>query len=201
MEDKKLEILEKAAIVFLKYGIKSVTMDDMARELVMSKKTLYQYFKDKNDLVETIVKARINFDEKQCFLCSSDSENAIDELYKIGMYVSTMMKDIHPSVFFDLKKFHPLAWKMLHDLKWEFVKESILTNIKRGKKEKIYRKEIKDEIVATMFVGSTDLISNGESFFSSNLSSDQLYLEMISFQIHGMVNELGLNYLNNKYKK
>ena len=176
MEDKKLEILEKAAIVFLKYGIKSVTMDDMARELVMSKKTLYQY-------------------------CSSDSENAIDELYKIGMYVSTMMKDIHPSVFFDLKKFHPLAWKMLHDLKWEFVKESILTNIKRGKKEKIYRKEIKDEIVATMFVGSTDLISNGESFFSSNLSSDQLYLEMISFQIHGMVNELGLNYLNNKYKK
>jgi TetR/AcrR family transcriptional regulator, cholesterol catabolism regulator len=66
MDDKKIEIIEKATQVFLKYGIKSVTMDDMARELVMSKKTIYQYFKDKNELVEQIISFKTQFDQIKC---------------------------------------------------------------------------------------------------------------------------------------
>lgn len=200
MEIKKLELLERATAVFLKYGIKSVTMDDMARELVVSKKTLYQHFKDKNDLVEAIIKAKTTHDEVACKQFNAESENAVQELFKIGEFVSNMMKDIHPSVFFDLKKFHPEAWKMIHNHKWKFVKETILENIKRGKKEGVYRSEINDEVLAIMYVGATDLISNGEAFADTNLSSDKLFIEIMTFQILGMANEKGLKYLNNILK-
>lgn len=197
---KKLEIIEKATHVFLKYGIKSVTMDDMARELVVSKKTLYQYFKDKNDLVKQIITLKTELDQEQCETVKIEVENAIDEMFKIGQFATAMMKGIHPSVFYDLKKFHPEAWTILNDHKWKFIKNSILQNIKRGKKEKIYRDELNEEVVATIYVSSTDLISNGTTFSSSNLSSDQLFIEMMMFQLHGMVNENGLKYLES-YKK
>lgn len=200
MEIKRLELLERATAVFLKYGIKSVTMDDMARELVVSKKTLYQHFKDKNDLVEAIIKAKTTHDEVECKHVKIESENAIEELFKIGVFVSNMMKNIHPSVFFDLKKFHPTAWKMISDHKWKFVKQTILENIIRGKKEGVYRAELNEEVIAIMYVGATDLISNGEAFADTNLSSDKLFIEIITFQIHGMASEKGLKYLNNILK-
>jgi TetR/AcrR family transcriptional regulator, cholesterol catabolism regulator len=201
MDDKKIEIIEKATLVFLKYGIKSITMDDMARELVMSKKTIYQYFKDKNDLVKEIITFKTIFDQTKCECVKEEAENAIQELFQIGEYVSTMMKDIHPSVFYDLRKFHPEAWQILNNHKWKFVKNSILDNIKRGKFEKLYRNELNEEVIATMYVGSTDLISNGEAFSESNLNSAQLFLEMMIFQVHGMANEKGLIYLNELLKR
>ena len=196
MDEKKIEIIEKATAVFLKYGIKSVTMDDMARELVMSKKTLYQYFEDKNDLVEQIILVKTEFDRSQCECAKVESENAIDELFKISSFVSKMMSNIHPSVFFDLKKFHPGAWKILNDHKWKFVKQSILENIQRGKREKIYREELNDDVIATIYVASTDLISDGDVFTNSELSSAKLFIENMTFKIHGMANDKGLIFLN-----
>jgi hypothetical protein len=80
------------------------------------------------------------------------------------------------------------------------VKESILQNIKRGKSEKIYREELNDEIIATLYVASTDLISNGEAFSATKLNSDQLFLEIMIFQVHGMANEKGLKYLHQLLK-
>jgi TetR/AcrR family transcriptional regulator, cholesterol catabolism regulator len=200
MDLKKLEIIEKATHVFLKFGIKSVTMDDLARELSTSKKTLYNFFKDKNDLVLQIIQAKILFDQENCISAKTIAENAIDELFKISVHVSNMMKNIHPSVFFDLNKFHPDASKILHEHKWKFVKQSILDNIQRGKNEGIYRTDLNDEIVSTIYVSSTDLISNGEVFANFDMTTDQIFMELIHFQIHGMANEKGIEYLK-KYKK
>jgi AcrR family transcriptional regulator len=200
MDIKKIEILEKSTHVFLKFGIKSVTMDDLARELAISKKTLYNYFKDKNDLVLQIIQTKIEFDQVNCMRAKTDSENAIDELFKLSIYVSNMMKNIHPSVFFDLNKFHPDASKVLHEHKWKFVKKSILDNIQRGKNEGLYRSDLNDEIVATVYVSSTDLISNGDVFANFDMTSDQIFMELLNFQLYGMANEKGLDYLK-KYDK
>ncbi|MES2588470.1 MAG: TetR/AcrR family transcriptional regulator [Bacteroidota bacterium] len=195
MDLKRIEILEKATAVFLRCGIKSVTMDDMAKELSMSKKTLYNYFKDKNDLVVQIITSKTEYDQSQCTAVKVETENAIDELFAISSYVSVMMKNIHPSVFFDLKKFHPDAFAILHQHKWSFVKKTILENIKRGLKEGLYRENLNQEVAATVYVSSTDLISNGEVFAESNLTADQIFMEIMTFQIHGMANEKGLAYL------
>lgn len=201
MDSKKYEILENATGIFLKYGIKSVTMDDMARELGMSKKTLYTYFKDKNDLVVQIISIKTANDQNQCFQVKLNSENAIDEMFQINSYVSVMMKNIHPSVFYDLKKFHPDASKILHQHKWSYVKNAILENIARGKKEGLYREDLAEEIISTIYVGATDMISNGEAFAGMDLTSDQIFYEIMKFQLHGMVTLKGLEYLLERIKK
>lgn len=200
MDSKKIEILEKATEIFLRYGIKSVTMDDMARELGISKKTLYNYFKDKNDLVVQIISIKTEYDRCQCMKVKTDAENAIDELFEINRYVSSMMKNIHPSVFYDLKKFHSQASELLHQHKWKFVKETFLENIVRGKREGLYREDMADEIVATIYVGATDLISGGEAFAHMEQTSDQIFYEIIRFHMFGLVNEKGRKYLINRLK-
>lgn len=198
MDSKKLEIIDKATGIFLKYGIKSVTMDDMARELGMSKKTLYTYFNDKNDLVFQIIQAKTEFDRTQCFCAREEAENAVDEMFRVNAYVSMMMKNIHPSVFYDLKKFHPEAMALLHEHKWGFVRRMILENIVRGKKEGLYRSEFEDEIVARIYVGATDMISGGEAFADLDKTSDQVFDEIMKFQLFAMVNEKGHEYLKLK---
>lgn len=198
MDAKKLEIMDKASAIFLKCGIKSVTMDDMARELSMSKKTLYAYFEDKNDLVVQIIRAKTEYDRSQCFLACEQAENAIDELFRVNAYVSVMMKNIHASVFYDLKKFHPDAMSLLHMHKWDFVRKMILENIARGKAEGLYREELPEEIVARIYVGATDMISDGEAFADLDKTSDQIFSEIMKFQLYGMVSEKGLEYLNNR---
>ncbi|MGV3631533.1 MAG: TetR/AcrR family transcriptional regulator [Bacteroidota bacterium] len=200
MDIKKLEIIDKATGIFLKYGIKSVTMDDMARELGMSKKTLYTYFNDKNDMVVQIIRAKTEYDRSQCACAKGDAENAIDEMFRVSSYVSVMMKDIHPSVFYDLKKFHPEAMVLLHDHKWDFVRRMILENITRGKEEDLYRSELPDEIIARIYVGATDMISGGEAFADLDKTSDQIFNEIMKFQLFAMVNEKGLEYLKLRMK-
>ncbi|MCE3295111.1 MAG: TetR/AcrR family transcriptional regulator [Crocinitomicaceae bacterium] len=195
MDSRKLEIIDKATGIFLKYGIKSVTMDDMARELGMSKKTLYTYFSDKNDMVTQIISAKTEFDRSQCVLVKTEAENAIDEMFRVNSYVSVMMKGIHASVFYDLKRFHPEAMALLHDHKWGFVRRMILENIVRGKAEGLYRAELPDEIIARIYVGATDMISDGEAFADLDKTSDQIFNEIMHFQLFAMVNEKGLEYL------
>lgn len=201
MDVKKIEIIDKAAGIFLKYGIKSVTMDDMAKELGMSKKTLYAYFSDKNDLVLQILTQKINSDQSRCMLIKDESENAIDEMFRINQFVSGMIKNVHPSVFYDLKKFHPDAMTIFHEHKWKFVKGTIMDNIARGKKEGLYRTELPDELIAIIYVGATDLISTGEAFAGLDKTSDQVFQEIIRFQLHGLVNEKGLAYLQEKINR
>lgn len=198
MDPKKLEILEKATGVFLKYGIKSVTMDDMAYELGISKKTLYVHFKDKSDLVEQIIAAKTAFDRQQCEVVLHESENAIDEMLRVSKWVAEMMQNIHPSVFYDLRKFHSKAWQLLHDHKWKFVKGTIQQNIVRGKAEGLYRDDLNNDIVATIYIASTDLISDGESFVQYNFTSNEAFQEIILFFLFGLVNEKGLIYLQEK---
>lgn len=200
MDQKKALILEKATEVFLKFGIKSVTMDDMARELAMSKKTLYNHFQDKNDLVVQIIKLKTNNDRLECKTIIHEAENAIDELYHISAYVAEMMSHIHPSVFYDLRKFHPEASTILHNHKWKFVMEMILANIKRGKKEGLYRKELNEKVVAAIYVASTDLISESDIFSASQVQSDVIFNEIVQFQLHGMVNAQGLTYYEKRNK-
>ncbi|MBI2260035.1 MAG: TetR/AcrR family transcriptional regulator [Flavobacteriia bacterium] len=196
MDSKKNEIIEKAGSVFMKYGIKSVTMDDIARELIISKKTLYQYFEDKNDLVIEIIKNKTLSDKCICDDTSKNAKNAIEELFEVSKYVSQMMSGIHPSIFFDLKKFHPEAWKIIYNHKWDFVYQLILQNIERGISEGLYRNDVHKEIVAFFYVSTTDLIADSDFLYKNKFTSDEIFKENILFHLHGLMNEKGKEIFN-----
>lgn len=198
MDEKKLEILERASAVYLKYGIKTVTMDDLARELGISKKTIYKFFNDKNDLIRSIIELKVEMEAAICMNCTQNSENAIDDLFKISKLVIEHFSNINPAVFYDLRKYHPDALKIIEKHKWEFVLTMFKENIERGIQENIYRNDLHPEIIARLYVSSSDAAMNANIFPWPEFKFQEVFTEMIHFQLYGMVNDEGHKYLKQK---
>lgn len=187
-----------AASVFMSYGIKSVTMDDLARELGISKKTIYLYFKDKNDLIESILTEQLNKDQHQCIEVREDAENAIESFYKVISMVTENMGRIHPSVFYDLQKYHPKAWLKVEEHPKVFVREVIRRNIERGRLEGLYRNDFDEEILGQMYVRITDAAIRREIKDEKRDDLAYVFNEIISLIIHSMLTEKGKQYISQK---
>lgn len=198
MDEKRLEILERASAVYMRFGIKSVTMDDLARELGVSKKTIYKYFDDKSDLVRSIVEMKMEMDTAICMNSLNQSENAVDDLIQLSKLIVEHVGNVNPSVFFDLKKYHPEAWQLMEDHRWGFVLNTIISNVKQGITEELYRKNLNPEVVGRLYVASIDNIFNPDIFPWPKFTFQEVYSEMIRFHIKGLVNENGLKYLIQK---
>lgn len=200
MDKKKLDIIERSSLIYLKYGIKSVTMDDLANQLGMSKKTIYKYFEDKNDLINTIILRTLSFEEKMCYKIQNKSENALEALIQISKMVIQRLNYVNPTIFFDLQKHHNEAWQTLENHKWNFVLNAVRNNINRGINEKLYRNDLNVEIIARLYISTIDTIMNPEIYDWPNFQFQELFKEVMRFQFHGLVNENGKNYLKLKFK-
>lgn len=201
MNEKQLEIIEKASEIFMRFGIKSVTMDDLAKALGMSKKTIYKHFKDKKDLINKIVYSKTELDKFACENAKANSENAIDELIQISQFVSEMFGQVHSSVFYDLQKYHRKAWDIMENHKKNYVKQQIIQNIKRGISEGLYRENLNHEIVSSSYIATMDAIFEGEISMSKELKFSEILIEVTRFQIRGMANDKGLSYYKKSIKK
>jgi AcrR family transcriptional regulator len=200
MDEKRLEILERASAVYMKFGIKSVTMDDLSRELGVSKKTIYKYFADKNDLVKSIIEMKIQMDQAVCLNSTNQSENAIEDLICVNKFVVEHMGNVNPTVFYDLQKHYKEAWDIIEKHKWEFVLSMIKTNIERGIKEGIYRDNLNVEVIARLYVASTENIMNSAIFPWPEFKFQEVFTEMIRFHLKGMANDEGFKYIKQKMK-
>ena len=121
--------------LFLTAGIKSVTMDDIATHLGMSKKTIYQFFKDKNELVFALVKKKLKDDEDQMAAIISQSGNVIEEMINMMKCSEDIFSRINPIVIHDLQKYHPEAWKQFQDFKSGVLVHTLGTLLSKGIKQ------------------------------------------------------------------
>ncbi len=129
-------ILLKGDELFRRHGIRSITMDDIAKQLGVSKKTIYQHFPDKDELVIEMTKLNIqrHFDEvEKC--CGPASINAIAEMFAVNNSVGEMIRSFNPIMFYDLQKYHPKAWLKFREFRNKYVLTKITDNIKRGIEE------------------------------------------------------------------
>ena len=117
MDPKFQNIIEGALQLYSKYGIKSVTMDDIAKELGISKKTLYLYVKDKEDLVRQVMSYQLEIQDVKFKLVSDKNNNAIETLVEVSKHIVEFLKTINPSTRYDLKKYYPNILKMHIDYK------------------------------------------------------------------------------------
>jgi TetR/AcrR family transcriptional regulator, cholesterol catabolism regulator len=201
VNSKQTDILERAGLVFMKLGIKSVTMDDIANQLGISKKTLYNHFNDKNQLVENIIEAKITEDRDMFEKASLEAGNAIDELLMHSRYVIETLKAVNPTVFHDLKKNYPTAWQLKYEHKWGYIYNQFIKNINRGIEEGIYREDIHKEIYSKMFVSNIDTIIEGEVFPWPEFKYETVFLENFRLHIRGIANEKGLKYFQDQILK
>ncbi|MEQ8908398.1 MAG: TetR/AcrR family transcriptional regulator [Vicingaceae bacterium] len=199
MEEKGL--IEKAGELFVKFGIKSMTMDDISRHLGISKKTLYQFVDNKKDLVRKVVQAQVA-QEQDC-ICEmfEGNGNAIDKLMQITEFVGSHMKELHPSVMFDLKKYHIEAWKCLNNHKEQFIYKNIKDNLDWGIKEGWYRENMNPEIVAHFYLSMVSMIIDPDNAPNVDLPREKIYEEMMRYHIRGIANSKGREYLKQKFNQ
>ena len=195
MDKKYTELIQKISDTFMNYGIKSVTMDDLARSLHISKKTLYQHFTDKKDLVKTCLKFHIDADLCEIKTITEDRENAIDEMYSIGLAVSKKTSQIHPSIFYDLEKYYPEAWSLFNDYRKGHIFQTIKENVERGIGEGLYRDDLNVDVIAGIYVLRIDDLTNQEIFPSDKYPFGELYLEVMRYHIRGIASNKGIEYL------
>ena len=201
MDEKKVELIEKISEVFMHYGIKSVTMDDLANKLGVSKKTLYVHFKDKKDMVRKMVEVKTHRDASFCMQAKEDSENAIASFQAITSYVLKKIREVHPSVFYDLQKYHGDAWNILENHRKEFIQQLLKDNMERGIAEGIYRDDMNLDIMPKLFLGRFETAFDPKSFPAAKFNFEEVFNEMLSFHLRGMVNDKGLKYLQERLNK
>ncbi|MFN4886336.1 MAG: TetR/AcrR family transcriptional regulator [Bacteroidota bacterium] len=200
MEKKKQHIISESIQLFLKFGVKSLTMEDIARKLGISKKTLYAHVKDKEDLLLQAVILFGKFEDKQLNEICSRGLNAIDESLEIKKWVLDMIQNIHPSVAYDIEKFHPAVSKRMKTSRHENVYRSIFQNIVKGQKEGLYRSDINADILAKLYIGRMESIFDQELFPSTTYNVSDVYMEWFIYHIHGMATSKGLQLLENNFK-
>ncbi|MEO6228780.1 MAG: TetR/AcrR family transcriptional regulator [Ferruginibacter sp.] len=138
----------KAHDLYMQYGIRSVSMDDIANSLGMSKKTIYQHYADKDELVVAVIEKEIEQTQNTCELDRSLSVNAIHEIFKAMDMMIELFSNMNPSLLFDMQKYHPKAFQVFLKHKNDYIYSIIKENIDRGILEELYRAEIKVDILS-----------------------------------------------------
>lgn len=198
MEEREKDILEKSGQVFMRFGIKSVTMDDVASKLGISKKTLYQFVSNKDELVYKCIQVLSDRDQKVIDgICAMDL-NAIDQNFEISKFLVSMMREMHPSIHFDLHKYHPEAWSKLQSIKQENIHRCTMENIEKGMAEGLYRDDLNVQVISKIYLSRFDVIFDGELFPFPEFSFTDVIWELFRYHIRGIANENGVKYLQKK---
>jgi len=196
MDDKTKEIVKKVSVLYNKYGIKSITMDDVSRELGISKKTLHEHFSDKTELVLKVIEFIGQEREEQFCQYKKQAGNALEELLNIYRFYLQMMKEINPSFEFDLKKYYPEIYSRLKQMRRNKMLEATLENLKKGKKEGLYRNELREKIITRLQLLRVESLSDTDLFTQDELYSREFVEEMFFYHLYGILSAKGITYLN-----
>lgn len=187
----KEKIQKGAEELFMRYGVRSISMDDIARHLSVSKKTLYQHFADKEDIVTVTCKAHLDRHREEFQLARASARNAIDELVQLSVCLKKNMQDINPSLLYDLQKYHPKAWAVWLNHKNKFIRESVVRNLKQGMEEGYFRLDMDPEVIASVRLEMVQLAFNEEIFPRERFKLPEVQMQIFDHFVFGLLTEKG----------
>ncbi len=200
MEKQEQEIIFDALMMFSKYGVRSVTMDDIARELGISKKTLYVHFENKADLVHKAVWTVHETIKEQMVKIHAETDNPIDELLEIDKVVSQIMENHSPSMRFQLQKYYPETFAALYEGRHELVHKMISENMEKGKERGLYRPDADTGVVSYLYCSKMETLHNEEEKLLEKHSIGYVMRQSLEYHIRGIATEKGVKYLQEKIK-
>lgn len=192
-------IIQGGEELFLTAGIKSVTMDDIARHLGMSKKTIYQFFRDKNELVIALVKKKLKEDEDQIADIMSRSANVIEEMINMMKCSEDIFSRINPIVIHDMQKYHPEAWAEFQKFKADVLISTLEELLTKGIKQSYIRPDIDVKIIARMRVSQVEMGFNTAIFPMSEFNPWKVQVQFLEHFNYGICTLKGYKLLN-QYK-
>lgn len=201
MEEQELQILEGALGLYFKFGIKSVTMDDVASNLGISKKTIYRFFTNKAELVHKSSAHVISRIQEGMMQVSHHSQNAIDELFEMDNVVSNALKVHHPAINYQLKKYYSKTFEMVNKARREMVMTFTHRNLEKGIAEGFYREDLQIEIIKQLYYSRVLLMADDDSFPLEGCPIEIFSHENLIYHIRGIASPQGITYLEQKLKK
>lgn len=197
--DSKEKILRGAQEQFFKYGIKNITMDEIARHQGISKKTIYQFYKDKDELVHSLMMLTMEDDKCRIRAAHENSKNIIEEVFKVMDEMRDMLDKINPIIFYELQKFYPETWKQFDDFKNCFILKMVETSLTKGQSEGYIRKDIDIKLLSKLRVELVDLGMKGDIFPHDQFNIAEVQIALTEHFLYGVCTLKG-HKLINKYK-
>lgn len=194
------KILSASIELFSQYGFKTITMDDIARRAGISKKTLYQHFANKQEVVHESVVWYKNNATSNCVVILKDSENAVEAMVKMLAFFDNMNKRINPMALFELQRFFPEAYKAFRDLLIDrdvvMIRDSILEGIKDG----FFREHINADLLARYRLETSLLVLQPNLLVNDRNSLMSVALEIGEHFLYGIMTPAG-EVLYHRYKE
>ncbi len=187
----KQNILQQAKELFFLYGIRSVTMDDIASKLGISKKTIYQVVKNKSDLIRELILAKSEADVENFKLIKTNSSNAIEEMLSFARYLGESIRQMSPVVIYDLQKYYRDNWSEMEAERRKVAYDLIKENIEHGQQQGLYRATVNADIIARLHVATMLQIIREEIFPIADFAKDKIVEEYILYHVHALVSPKG----------
>jgi len=189
--EAKERIMVKAGELFIQFGIRSVSMDDIANNLGMSKKTLYQYYADKDELVHAVFNAHIARMQVDCINCKSRSRDAIHELILTLEEIMQEFSNMNPMLLHDLQKFHFKTYQVFTEYKNKFLTEMVKSNIQWGIEEELYRPDLNIDVLTKFRLESMMLAFDIHLFPPGKYALGATTEIIMELFIYGLVTQKG----------
>lgn len=197
-DPKFVELMDKIVTMFFEFGIRNLNMDDISRNLGISKKTLYQYFKSKEDLIEKIFEYdEIRWDREFAKI-NVDELNAIEIILFASSMVAKEMNQMNPKLKFELKKYYEPIYNQFLIRKRNHIYDQISKNIHKGIREGLYRSDVNVELTAGLYVKNLVDMHNQDFCFVENITFEQIFEVMFETHIRSISTVEGTNYFEKR---
>ncbi|MGJ8683723.1 MAG: TetR/AcrR family transcriptional regulator [Nonlabens sp.] len=197
MSELKPQILDTSIDLFLTLGFKSVTMDEIAAKLGVSKKTLYAHFKNKSQLVE---ESSVHICNHICGavdeIMDSNTENPIEQLYTVKKFVMKQLKGDDTSPMYQLHKYYPEVHKKLTDIQFSHMNNCINRNVSKGIEQGLYRDNIDANFISRIYFIGIQGIKNLQFFPTDQFPVQSLFEQYLEYHLRGIVTPAGRQILN-----
>jgi TetR/AcrR family transcriptional regulator, cholesterol catabolism regulator len=200
MNEELKDILLKVRELYMRYGIKSITMDDVASHLSISKKTLYKYVTDKDDLVGKIFDMELEQGANEMECVRGASLNAIEKLLMVSKIINHKLKHLNPATEYDLKKYYPHHYQKLVSARRQRMYKNVVANIEKGKEEGLYREDLDADVIGKLQVSRVENMVDNDFFGVDEFTSPRFFQEVFIYHIRGIANQKGIDFLENKLK-
>lgn len=185
-------ILAHATSLFMRLGIRSVTMDDIAGDLGISKKTIYQYFSNKAQMVEAVANAYLEGEKAHFEQNTVESSDAIDEILRILYWSIDTFDSISPNLILETQKFYPRAWQHFEQFQKKYLLGKIRQNLEWGISEGLYRKNLHVELVSQIRLIQINYLLDPQVFPQENFKQKDLQMVSVDLYLHSILSPKGL---------
>jgi AcrR family transcriptional regulator len=197
--ETRQRILEIAMAQFARFGVRTITMEDLARQAGISKKTIYQEFEDKKDLVKAVFAAILEQDRKRLAFILEQGDGVIEHLVQTSKMMRERLTSINPLVILEVQKYFPEAWNLFESFKQETIQQDLIKVLERGKELGYFRPEIDSKVLARVRLTQVTSAFDPKNFAEPDYNLVEEQMIVLDHFLHGIFTEKGRQaYLKHK---